>query len=316
MRYVLLLLLLLAACTAPIQEPVVPEEKTPILKGVAGFIPANYPDSQQEDWENLFATLPEYGELFGVYTAWDDNLEEGIPQQVRLAYQLEGVTPVIGLGFEPDILDSPDTYMRENGAAFKEVAVNIAEEYQPEYLALGVEINRYWERSPSGFDDFLSTYSRTYDAVKEVSPDTKVFTIFQLDYMRGAAALSGRPHEKHAGLIERFGDKLDLVGFTVYPFLEYDVPERVPDDYFPPTNKHIIVTETGWPSESLIGDPTTEADQDAYVSRLWSVLPENTHAVIWSFPHDIGLEYPPFEHISLKHNNGTAKRAYSTWKQI
>jgi len=177
-----------------------------------------------------------------------------------------------------------------------------------DFLALGVEVNRYWEKSPEGFDDFLSVYSKTYDEIKQVSPDTNVFSIFQFEYMKG---LSG--HEEHTALIGRFGNKLDLVGITTYPFLEFESPEQIPDDYFFVTQQ-ILITETGWPSQPVADIIGSEETQEQYVKKLFEILPDNTKGVIWSFPHDIGIEYPPFEHVSLKTSDGEEKMAYAMWR--
>jgi len=65
--------------------------------------------------------------------------------------------------------EEADTYFQVNGDAYRDVAVAVAQQYQPGILMLGVECNRFYEKSPGGFDDLLAVYAETYDAVKAVA---------------------------------------------------------------------------------------------------------------------------------------------------
>lgn len=55
---------------------------------------------------------------------------------------------------------------------------------KPLYLSVGNEVNRWYEKyganssSPNGFQHFVTLYEEIYDAVKELSPETKVFCTF------------------------------------------------------------------------------------------------------------------------------------------
>lgn len=294
--------------------------------GVAGFVPRNYPNPRPEDWLDLFQRLPETGELFGVYSEWNDTLVENIPQQIHTAYAIQGIIPVVALGFEPDQMtqEEADHYFEINGEAFKSVAIAVAERYQPKYLALGVETNRYYEKSPQGYQDFVAVYQQAYEEIKAISPNTKVFTIFQLEYMRGAGFLSGRPHTPHWNLINDFEGSSDLVGFTTYPFLDYINPEQIPANYYTDilqhTDKPIFFTETGWPSLPVAVIPGSQQAQVTYLIRLLETTRNlNLKALIWSFPHDLTDDEAStglFDHISLRKNNGARKQVFSYWRAL
>jgi len=314
MTLAIITLVLLTGCSAP-------DDGEFPTRGVAGYVPAHYPDAQAADWEALFASLPEYGGLFGAYAEWNDDPVDGIPRQVRTAFGIKGVTPVIALGFEPDRLtqEAADAYLAANGDAMRAAAVAIAREYRPQYLGLGVEINRYGEKSPAGFEDFVAWYAGTYDAVREASPDTVVFPILQLEYLRGGGRLSGREHAEDWGLIDRFPG--DAIGFTVYPFLDYASPADIPQDYITGirqrTDKTVIVTETGWPSAPFAGIDGSEEAQAAYAA--WMIDQQRAlgiPAALWLHPHDAKLPVGGglFDTVSLKGNDGSPKPAFGTWR--
>ena len=299
--------------------------------GTAGFVPKNWPEPQQEDWTDLFGKIPEYGEVYGVHIQWDDKLtEENIPEQVELVYQVtkgKAVTPYIALGFEPDRMSAAeaDYYFKEKGDELKKVALAVAKKYKPYVLILGVESNRFYEKSPVGYRDFVSLYKEIYDEVKKISPETKVATNFQLEYMKGEAYLTGRKHEKHYDILEMFGEKMDLVTVTTYPWFDYNNPQDIPDDYFMDirqySSKPLMITETGWPSHgfpvpSVDADPQTQVD---YLIRLVELTKDmDTEGIVWVFPHDapLGIAGGIFDHISLRERDGKDKEAYGYWQAL
>jgi len=299
--------------------------------GVSGLVPRNWPDPLAEDWENLYTLLPKFGELLGVHVGWNDNLTgEDIPEGVAVAYlSTDGsdVEPYVALGFEPDAMtrQEADDYFLQNGDRFKEVAVAIAEKYKPGILLLGVEANRFFEKSPAGFDDFVDVYDETYAAVKGVSPGTKIGTNFQYEYMLGKAAYTGVSHTEHLNLIDRFDGKLDVVTLTVYPWLDYDDPGSIPVDYFAPIRQHtsspLMITETGWPSEPISGTAIvgTGRAQIEFLKWLLAATDGETMAgLVWAFPHDpnSGIANGAFDHISMRENSGDPKEVWDFWQAL
>ncbi|MGD0765853.1 MAG: hypothetical protein ABR978_06055, partial [Dehalococcoidia bacterium] len=98
--------------------------------------------------------------------------------------------------------------------------------YEPRYLALGVEINMYFEREPDDFANFVSLYFDAYDAVKSISPDTLVFPTFQLEAMEGLLSATGTAPEW--SLLDKFGGKMDLVALSTYPSFVFKSPDAIP----------------------------------------------------------------------------------------
>lgn len=307
--------------------------------GVAGLIPANYPDSSEEDWLSFYNSLHVSGEILGVYTSWTDSdaTEGEIPAVVNTAFGLAEVydfIPLVALGtfHESDAGGVESTISWGNAEQidlFRQVAVSIANQYHPEYLALGVEVNRYYEHDPQGFNAFVGAYKDTYDEIKAASPDTMVFTIFQLETLRGAGYLTGTSEgrQPYWELLELFEPRLDLAVFTTYPYFDYTSPAHIPEDYYAVITEHtdrpIAFSEIGWPSAPLSTAPDSEfggsEEEQAEFVRLFFELTDtlNPGFKVWSFPHDIGPGInPAFESVSLRHNDGTPKPALDVWHAV
>lgn len=301
--------------------------------GVSGLIPPNYPNPSDSDWQILFNSLPEYGEYLGMHVGWKEGEtnEDGIPVTVNVAFDVTGnqpIQPYVGIGFEPDELtrQQADRYFKENGQEFLEVCVAIAQKFEPAVMLIGVEINRYFEKSPDGFADFVALYQSIYDAIKDASPTTKVGSNFQLEYMKGEAMRSGVQHEPHWSIIDQFQPALDIVSFTVFPFFDYDHPDDIPDNYLTEITTHttqpVMITETGWPSKPNPNVPVISATEDIqveYFERLLQLIePLPLHALIWAFQHDpeIGIANGLFDHIALKNNDGTPKKLFPEWQEL
>ena len=228
-------------------------------------------------------------------------------------------------GSSPMTQVEADNYFRQNGARFKDVAVAVAQKYKPKILLLGIEVNRFYEKSPFGFDDFVSTYSETYTAVKAVSPETKIGTNFQYEYMLGKAVYTGVAHTEHLNLIDRFAGKLDLVTLTVYPWLDYNDPTTIPTDYFAPVRVHttrpLLITETGWPSEPIAGTAILASERAQINFLQWllkATAGETMAGLVWAFPHDpdTGIANGAFDHISMKTNDGNPKEVWDFWEAL
>ena len=209
-----------------------------------------------------------------------------------------------------------------------ETARQIAESYQPPYLALGIEINRYYEEDPDGFGAFVNLYVEMYEAIKAVSPQTPVFPIFQYEKMRGGVFFSEDDQAQlQWDLLDRFEGRMDLAAFITYPFLLYATPADLPDDYYSGIEAHtsqgIAFTEMGWPSEALSGIPDSPFggspdEQVAFVQRFFSLTSNaQLEMALWSFPHDVGPGFnAAFTSVSLRENDGTPKPALGTWKSF
>ena len=141
--------------------------------------------------------------------------------------------------------------------AYRDSIVEFAVKNKPRYLGIGIEVNVLYEKSPADFDAFVGFFSEVYEAIKEKSPDTNVFTVFQLEKMKGfqGGLFGGANGNAEWSLLDRFPDT-DMVAFTTYPCLVFKSPSAIPDGYYTEiaahTTKPVAFTEVGWYSAADI----------------------------------------------------------------
>jgi len=287
------------------------------LVGTAGVIPPNFPNSSEEDYLVFLDEVPYTGELLGAYMDWSaSDVIETI--QFVDTYAV-GVEPLVALGFDINLVD--DTYFSRHLPEIRNTIREILDTFDLEYLAFGVEVNRLIpEVSEAAFLDFVNTYRDIYDLVKFESPDTKVFTIFQLEYLKGAALLSGLEFDPHWQVLDLFTGKQDLVGLTVYPFLEYPTVGDIPLDYYQEIPERIdlpiAITEMAWLSEDISIVQGSEGDQVTFLlGILESTQGWNLEIMLYSFlyePQGVDL----FESAALNKTEGGAKEIYYYWLSL
>lgn len=310
-----------AAANAAVPE--LPIARRTFQMGTAGFIPAGYPNPSEAQWGSFFQQgAAAYGELYGVHVspAAPKN-SVGVLDQVALAFsQVDGVEVYVALAVSHE--QGPFTEAR--GQELVEAAAAIAREYQPVYLSLGVESNSLFLFQKDSFELYLSYLERAYQAVKRESPSTRVMNNFQLDRMKGQTQLAGEQFEPQWGLLERMSGSMDLISFTVYPFLHNQSVAAIPHDYLSEIRQHtnlpVVITETGWPSQptasGVQGSEQLQVDYLLELAKQANAI--QTEAVIWVFPHDaqFGIAGGIFDHISLNNNDGSHKLAFDYWQAL
>lgn len=207
--------------------------------------------------------------------------------------------------------------------AFSEYAVYVAVNYQPAYLALGVEMNAYERDKPEDFAEYLTLYAETYDAVKEFEPDTLIFPTFQLEELHGLLPTDD-PRPAQWGLIERFEPRLDLLAVSSYPALAFPSPAEIPAGYFSSISSHtqrrIAIASMGYPSRAPEGEPIPRSEEEQ-ASFLRLALDEaealDMKLVIWFVGQDPAFTgdgpLSQLQAAGLLEQNGDTKSAWFVW---
>ncbi|MCX6656629.1 MAG: hypothetical protein NTY03_16140, partial [Candidatus Bathyarchaeota archaeon] len=186
----------------------------------------------------------------------------------------------------------------------------------------GVEVNSLYIKSKADFEGFVTLYNEAYDAVKEVSPDTNVFTVFQYELLKGHTLWSSVPADESKsqwGMLNLF--KLDAVAFTTYPCLVFKDPSEIPDDYYEEirefTLKPIIFSEIGWHCEgSPVGWESSEAEQAAFIIRYHELTKNlGVEIAVWCFVYDPNT-IEPFRSMGLCRDDDTSRPAWDSWVKI
>ena len=330
-------ILLLTGCADP------PSTTRKFLIGI-GPIPRQFPGTE-ETWVEMFELIPETGDMVIAQNKWRDSKEESgtVPEIIRLLYQQDPtygpyeifygisfmeqgpgtLTTVLNTTLNPTNnwtnKDAQEKYTR--------VAETICRDYNPKYLALAIEINTYYQHPQGDKEDFLrfvEFYKNTYDNLKAKYPDTHICVTFQLEQLRGLGEKSwGYEVEPEWELLGLFDGKLDVLAFTTYPFMEYETPQDIPDDYYtsimdelPERYKTtpIVFSEIGWSS----GRPDEQAQVDFLDIFLDQIASLDVRVIMWVMMHDLSPDpttYPGFG-IGLKQHDGTPKKIWYTWKAL
>ncbi len=227
------------------------------------------------------------------------------------------------------LVDLPDRLARASFSdpdvrlAFIAYAKFLALNLKPKYMALGVEVNMYFESNPEDFPNFLSLYFEAYDAVKTLSPSTLIFPTFQLEDLAGELP-SNQERVSRWALIQQFEPKLDVLAVSTYPSFAFNSPSDMPEDYYSKllgvTSKPIAIAAMGYSSgEGRQGvNAGTEAEQEAF---LWRVLRDADSMrmafVVWFAGCDPAYATePPFDllrHVGLHRTDGSEKPAWQAW---
>lgn len=210
-------------------------------------------------------------------------------------------------------------------AAFLSYARYVALNYKPDYVALGVDMNEYYETNKDDFENFRSLYQSAYDAVKAISPETKITTTLQYEDLQGILHET-TPHFPEWQLVKSLEPMLDFVAISTYPSLSFPDARSVPDNYYSQlrafTSKPIAFAQVGYssaPQNAPAG--SGEDDQANFVRRLLAdARTLDTPFVIWfagwdpMFAQDSAQSM--FRHIGLLRDDASEKPAWQYWAEM
>ena len=290
-----------------------------ILKGVT-LTPRSF---EAADFNDFFDKAKQAGEIVSWSGDWNElsNLSGGGPTVTAGLAKTKGYVPMIIAQF---FTQSSGKLLRplneENKKNYKSGAVAFVQKNKPPYLGLGIEVNMLYEKSPADFEAFVRLFDEVYDAVKAASPGTKVFTVFQLERMKGllGGLFGGKndPSKSNWELVDKF-PKADFLAFTTYPGLIYKSPAEIPADYYSEIksriNKPIVFTEIGWHSVAApVGWESSGAEQAEFVRRFFELTKElKPEMAVWSFLYDQET-IQPFNSMGLFDAAGP-KPAWDAW---
>jgi hypothetical protein len=211
-------------------------------------------------------------------------------------------------------------------AEYVRLARQFAANYSPPYFGLGIEINMLYESVPEEFEKFVRLFDMAAAAVHEASPETLVYTSFQLERMHGlAGGLWGGADDPSAArwqLLDQF-PRADFFSFTTYPGLNYPDPADIPSSHYAEVLSHtgrpVAFTEIGWPAGTIApGWESSQGEQAAAVQRLFELItPVDSKLVLWSFMFDPAGHLPaPFLSMGLVEPEGTKRQAFYEWQSV
>lgn len=304
-----------------------------------GLSPAGFPN----DYSQIPAFLQEAGQMCngnGVVfqnAEWRDNSASSgiIPAGHKAISQnrdVYGYTDMLGFGWGhyPDISldvtgDATKNWTNATAKAlFLQMLINAADSLQPAYLFIGNEINFYYQDDSLDFPNFVNFYHQAYDSIKAHSPNTKVGTNFNYEHLSGQGVLTGW-NTSYWNAFNLFDTtKIDVFSFTLYPFFQYSTANSVPTNYLDGIfnkigNKPLVISETGWPADSLIGTwASSPVQQVDYVNKLFSMVQgKNVEVINWLFLNYLMSQandgFKIFCSVSMRDSVGNDRPALPVW---
>jgi hypothetical protein len=153
------------------------------LRGVT-LSPRSYSAADFTDFMNK---TKQAGQLLSWYGDWVELSDpNGGPNVTAQLASVNGLEPLIVVTF---FTQGTGHLLRPLNDSVKQDyidgAVTFASAYKPNYLGFGIEINTLHESNPGNYSIFREFFPEVVAAVKVVSPQTKVFTSFNLERLRG-----------------------------------------------------------------------------------------------------------------------------------
>jgi hypothetical protein len=280
---------------------------------------------EAEEFTGFFELAAAHGDIVervADIVEWEEAPGAGVTVVQGLAAQFGYLPLSVGGVFD---VDTGELLRPIDDATFDRyvaAARGFAERHQPRFLGLGVEIDTQWRAHPDEFDRFVELFAAVADAVHAASPETLVFTTFQLERFSGmqGGIFGGTndPGQAAWELIDRFPDA-DIIGFTTYPGLVFASPDDIPDDYYRRLGdlvggRPIAFTEMGWQAGGDYGPYSgTPESQDRFVARFGE-LTEGVEVAffVWSFLFDQAV-HEPFDTMGLIAADGTPRPGWERW---
>ncbi|MCA9379122.1 hypothetical protein KC640_01715, partial [Candidatus Dojkabacteria bacterium] len=147
--------------------------------------------------------------------------------------------------------------------------------------------------------EFVTFYHVAQERIKQVSPDTQVFPVFQFERLAGHKGGLFNPTDNDGKseweILNRF-PSADLYAFTTYPGLIYQDPADIPADYYQAvstyTDKPIAFTEIGWHHDAVApGWESDDVEEARFIDKFFALTdPLAPTLRLWSFMYDPGEE--------------------------
>ncbi|MBR74193.1 MAG: hypothetical protein CL872_04580 [Dehalococcoidaceae bacterium] len=211
-------------------------------------------------------------------------------------------------------LDTPIIYNN-----LLEEIIFFTQAYEPDFFALGVEINLTYEKNPSIFRSYLNLYSDAFKEIKKINPNIKIFPIFQYEELLGIMPDSPR-HTPRWEMVNMFSKQIDLFAISSTPsnlsVTDRDVPANYYNQLTNITTRPIMFTGISFSgSQSRIEETPTISEQNRFIKTFFSDIKNlNCEAVIWIQLNDFidsnnGILYE----YGLRDKNKKQKEAFNEW---
>lgn len=288
------------------------------LKGVS-LSPKSY---QGQDFADFFVKAGQAGDMVTWAGDWGQlGDEDGAPHVVaKLARQHGLESIIIATYFHQSTGELVRPMNESTRQLYLQDAVNFVKAFKPRYIGFGIEVNSLYEVSPETYAGFVELFSELYPSIKDASPNTTVFTVFQLERMKGlhGGLFGGRNSVNLSqwSLLDDFR-MVDMIAFTTYPCLIYRDPSEIPNDYYLEIREHTLLqvafVEVGWFRDGPQGWESDQEEQATFIQTFFDLTEElKPQVLVWSFMYDQDIQ-EPFDSMGLLDRDEAYTEAWDAW---
>lgn len=204
----------------------------------------------------------------------------------------------------------------ETARLFKFDMLRLVNEYNPDYLNLGVEVNYYALTSSKGFKAFASVYRELKNEIKKIKPEIKVGLSYQLELLYGHHR--GWNESKTMGTLDNLLGDLDFLGISTYPNMI--TKQKTSNIFFSTQFIDSLTSKYSLPigiSETAISSDLYNEDQrKTYVNTIFQKANDlNLKFVIWGSMIDDMGHNDWSDKTGLLTKDGQAKIEFNVWKK-
>ena len=276
--------ILVPGCNEPTQNQA-SIDKPDINWGIGVYPPHGFTNANMDDWDDAFVKSRMVGKIAHLEVTYGDmSLEDAVfLYDIKVPRAREN---------SMDVFMQINTFgsIPSNMTDFKNYCLVLAENYKPEYMCIGQEVNYVYDNnSVEAYNAFVSELLELYNEISAISPSTICLPSFAYEPMRA----------NHQEIL--FDDFKEIVpffpitsyplkAFDIYPGYLYESPKDIPSDYWNVsdiTDKDVFVTETGWSTDSSFrGSRQQQVD---YVGKVYELVRNNPKVkkVVWILLMDV-----------------------------
>jgi hypothetical protein len=199
---------------------------------------------------------------------------------------------------------------------FKRDMIRLLNDYNPDYMNLGVEVNYYALMSTEGFSAFASIFRDLKKELKLLKPDIKVGLSYQLELLYGHHSDWNESNTLET-LDNLLGD-IDYLGISTYPNMVSK--NKQSDILFSLQYLDSIANKYKIPvgiSETAVSSAIyNNRDRKQYIESIFQKSHDlDFKFIIWGSMIDAADQNTWTDNIGLLHKDGTPKKEFSLWKE-
>ena len=199
--------------------------------------------------------------------------------------------------------------------AYLQYAQRIIQYFEPDYLAVGVEVNMLIARAPELWPHYLALHRYLYTQLKQQHPQLPIFATIQYDWLRGLEEGSEASVAQQLAGVEQLLQVSDLVALSTYKYGARHNP--LSPDFFELAarlGKPIVVSEAGALSRPLtLGTTTLDASEVGQAEYLAFLLREARQRRFLFVVNFIGIDYDRLYQRIARRLPPQMRRLFSIW---